>query len=705
MKIFFDERGYTTTGMVVALLLTISMIFASAQVYRVNTASAAVQDVADAAALAAENNVGQFMVVVNVCDAIVLSLSLTSIAATGLGIATLCTPATSAMSTTLLNAGKEITQARNTFSNGAKKTLNAFQKTLPFLAAASAKNVAEKNNATLSGSDYLALAILVPWSADDIDIPDASDIEQAQKEAEENAQDLKEKADDAEKAADKMRESKERAWRADCGDNPKMCMYERAESLAGMSGAENPLYSSVDAWSFSVALNRARVYYTQRYNNEKPVSENIGEVSNSALRKNMYAYALELMSKSYVHETDTTFDAYLPILPKNTEEVRKTHLYTDAIYPITKSADVFSMHATSQCPNVKSAGGVMSLGSVAQMETGTFEKCSACEFSASSLGLVASASTNTSNGFEHYYRIVSEQAQNYAQAKQDFEPLANDVKQTATPLLENLRNALANQAQYRIKANPPGSYGVIALVVDRSQVSTNSAFTNSFVPTDATLGNRAAVSGATLLQDSTDNNNSVITQLLDGFTEQEGATTGVLGVVLGCWNSFLYAYCNGQDAIADGIEQPINKIPFASVSGLGAWASGEFRRIVQDAGLEPANLAPLKPVVVNTEHIANKDSGAFAIRYLEVKNAAVNVVGKASMFDTVITDTEEQIASVLDGDSELVSIKPLGNFGPSIPITLVLPKSVKDSTQEELHDIAKTLRSILPKELGGGTWR
>ena len=74
--LFRDEQGFTTTGMVLSLLITLALVFTAAQVYRINSASAEVQDVADAAALAAENQVAEFMIIARFCDAVVLSLSL-----------------------------------------------------------------------------------------------------------------------------------------------------------------------------------------------------------------------------------------------------------------------------------------------------------------------------------------------------------------------------------------------------------------------------------------------------------------------------------------------------------------------------------------------------------------------------------------------------------------------------------------------------
>ena len=54
-SIFRDEEGSTTAGMAVALLVTLSLLFSAAQVYRIHAAGAEVQEVADAAACAALN--------------------------------------------------------------------------------------------------------------------------------------------------------------------------------------------------------------------------------------------------------------------------------------------------------------------------------------------------------------------------------------------------------------------------------------------------------------------------------------------------------------------------------------------------------------------------------------------------------------------------------------------------------------------------
>ena len=325
---FHDEEGMTTVGVVLSLLVTLALVFSAGQAYRVGSASSEVQNVADAAALAAQNEVGEFMIVVRVCDAAVLSLSLTSLVATGLGVAALCTPATASASETLLKAGRDVAYARDRFAEKAADGLDRLQRLLPFLAAANAASVASANNG--ASSSYVALALLVPASGKKIAVDGAAELEDVAEAVGDEADEVRQAADEAERAAERANEAKRRAFEHDCGLDPSYCMYERASALAGMSGSENPLFRSVDAWSFSVALKRAQAYYPRRLAVEAPADGSVEEQARSALRKRFYAFAADEVGRGYVHEGADSFDAWFPRLPKSTEEMRSTARYTEA---------------------------------------------------------------------------------------------------------------------------------------------------------------------------------------------------------------------------------------------------------------------------------------------------------------------------------------------------------------------------------------
>ena len=168
LDVFKDERGVTTTGMVVSLLLSLALVFTSAQVYRVSSASAAVQEVADAAALAAENEVAEFMIAVRVCDAVVLSLSLLGVVVYGASVVAMCVPSGASVSAKLIDLGGKIVSARDGFAQRAASGLNALQKALPFICAAQAASVAKANDAGSRGSSYYAAALLVPSVGEEV---------------------------------------------------------------------------------------------------------------------------------------------------------------------------------------------------------------------------------------------------------------------------------------------------------------------------------------------------------------------------------------------------------------------------------------------------------------------------------------------------------------------------------------------------------
>ena len=220
---FHDEEGMTTVGMVLSLLVTLALVFSAGQAYRVGSASSEVQNVADAAALAAQNEVGEFMIVVRVCDAAVLSLSLTSLVATGLGVAALCTPATASASETLLKAGRDVAYARDRFAEKAADGLDRLQRLLPFLAAANAASVASANNG--ASSSYVALALLVPASGKKIAVDGAAELEDVAEAVGDEADEVRQAADEAERAAERANEAKRRAFEHDCGLDPSYCMY------------------------------------------------------------------------------------------------------------------------------------------------------------------------------------------------------------------------------------------------------------------------------------------------------------------------------------------------------------------------------------------------------------------------------------------------------------------------------------------------
>ena len=704
-SLFFEEDGFSTLGMAVALLVTLSLVFSAAQVYRVSSASAGVQDVADAAVLAAENEVAEFMIAVRVCDAVVLTMSLTCAVSYGLGVAALCVPPLSGLGADLVSLGGKVLEARNSFAEKAASGLNKLQEALPFLAAASAASVGDANSGGAFPSRYCAVAVLVPAKGETIEAGPSSALSSAKDAVDANAEELKSASEEAECAAERANEAKSRAFARDCGDAPAYCMYERAQALSGINATQNPLFHSVDAWSFSVALDRARAYYALRLREEAPSTDSVDEQAASALRKVFYRFASNELSKGYVRESDDSFDAYFPDLPKNTQEMRKTSLYTEAVFPLgDDGSGGVGLHAWEGCPLAGGAG----LGSIAQMESGNYATCPHCKFTAASLGKVAAASSSIPNGFEYHYVAVAKAAGEYSEARKALDETSKAAKSKAGKMLEACKDALAEAANARLHANPPGSKGAISLVVNTQAAPASTGFESSFVADAGSLGVRAAVSGATLLEEEGEEGETVITSLLDGFARDGGGMVGAARVVLDCWSFLLGAYSSGQQALTDAVRRVLDSIPLSSASGLGTWAASKLSGVVADLGLEPANTKALKAVLVNTSLVADADSGAFSARYKSVKSAALSASGpSSSLFSSLIDKAESGALEALSGNDgviEIVEIElPVG--GVRIPLSITLPDYVGKASAGAIESIADAVRSAVSSATGLKEWR
>lgn len=723
-RLFRDEEGFTTTSMVLSLLITLSLLFTAAQVYRVQSASAEVQNVADAAALSAENQVAEFMIIARYCDAIVLSLSLTGLAVTGLGIVALCTPATATLSDGLLKAGRTLIDTRNTFASRASRALEKLQAALPYFAAACAASTAAANNGDSSGANYLGAAILVPAEGSSIKIEKDKKADEIVEDANENADEIRDNAEKAEKASEEAERCKERAFMYDCGAAPGYCMYERAAQLAGLAGFENPLYASADTWSFSVALERARSYYRARSYAEGPSGGSVHEQAQSALRQRFYSYACDELASGYVYDSDDSFDAYFPLLFSNTADMRDTPLYTESAYPITINEtktetqelvgedlvttttiqQSYVMHAWPGCPG---ASNPAMYGSLRMLDGGSFEMCPYCEFEVASMGNIAAASTSIENGFEHHYRAVAEEARAYAEARRDAQQPKDEVKSSVSDLIDELVAAAKETANKRIDPEPPGKFGAIAFVVNTGSTPAAGPFASGFVRNSGGLGPRAGASAATLVDEGSDAERTVINASLDNLRESGGIAVGAAGMVLDAWSWLIMAYANGQNAVKGAIREGLDGMPLIGASGLGTWASNKLDSLIQTIGLQPAKVGALKPALVNSGHVAAKSDGR-AANWLVVKQRVIaHPAMSTDLFSSALTEAERvavaQIQSV--GDSfEIASIELLGEGGPSIPITVPIPPQAKEYGIAAVQGLIGRLRSYYIQTTEAHVW-
>jgi len=700
-----DDGGFSTVGVALALLVAISLVFTGAQVYRVQSAAADVQEAADACALAADNVIAEYYLVARVCDAVVLSLTLTGIVVLGMGVAALCTPLSAEAGFSLINAGKKVLLARDRFARKAADGLDKLQKALPFLAAVAAAHVAGANRDGM-GAGYLGFAVVLPFEGNEVSAGEAGAADELVGTVDDAAGALAVAGEEAEKAAKRAKEAKERAYQADCGAYPGYCLYERAGSLADMPAGSNPFFSSVDTWGFSAALNRARAYYPCRLAADAPDGDSVEAQAESALRKRFYAFAARTLSREgFVDESGDSFSASFPLVPRNVDELRDTDLFSEAVYPVTSNdAGHLEMHAWEGCPR---AAGAARVASLAERETGGYDLCPECQFTENSLGRVASASSSIDNGFEFHYRVIAEAASEYEEQKRVLEPKARKVRRLAGSLFEQARSALRKMAAQRISVAPPGRLGVVAIVAATDSNASDLGFSSRFVNGAGVLGPRVAISGATLVSDSAEQGRTIIASALDGVRHDGHLLAGVLDTVMDVWSSMLFAYADGQQRIGEGIDELDARLSFGGESRLGLWSSREFEKTMESLGLQPAQLDAPKPVLVNTGQVLQADGGDFSARLLSVKRVAANLSGNTAL-DGIVGIAERNARSTIrdfNGEITVATIEVAGDGSPTIPITITLPDSLRERGLGLVEGIAERLRGLAGDITGVRQWR
>ena len=122
-----------------------------------------------------------------------------------------------------------------------------------------------------------------------------------------------------------------------------------------------------------------------------------------------------------------------------------------------------------------------------------------------------------------------------------------------------------------------------------------------------------------------------------------------------------------------------------------------MRGIMKDVGLEPAKLEALKPVLVNSAHVAEKDDGKVGSGLVAVKQQVLaHPLYSTDLFSALLTDAEKTAVSQVEGlgDSiEIASIELVGEDGPSIPITIPLPDEAKQFGIATIQGIFDRIRS------------
>ncbi len=594
-----DEGGYTTVSMAVALLVSLSLVFAAASTQWITSRAAEVQEVADACALAGSNSVAAFSTVAQVLDACVLSLGLAGMVSLGAGLVASCVPGLGGGATALVDSGSKLLETRRNFAKSAAQGLERLETILPGVVVANSFSCVSANSK--DGLKYAGCAVPFPLESQSDYSSLTSDVDDTGiKDLSQKLQDLASRSAEAKQRAS---DAKLRGWTADCVANP-YCLRERTQRLAGLEGTLNPQYASVDAWTFGAALSRARNYYAARSASCVVVGDDPEELTDAACRKVFYDYALEeARAATYRENADGTITADFPEFPRNTQELRESALYGRKVWPCTTGKDGTVMHSTMSCPAAGSAAtGYISL---AEFEAGAAQQCGTCQMDAVDMGKVASATTSTSSGFEHYWQIIVDASKEYTQAMGDYGKSQDELKDAAKEGRQAFQDALDSLGTVRPKICPPGAWGCISLVTREAGTAVPDRLTGAFL-TAVDLPSGIAISGAALAPDASTADNNVLASFLDGLGGQDSLLVGMADGVATLWSRLLLGYGSTYDKVGSAGSDFLDKVDGVLGGSAGSWLKDKIKEVMEKLDLEPCDMRLRKPVLVNTGKILEK---------------------------------------------------------------------------------------------------
>lgn len=668
IDLFIEDGAYTTLSSAVVILVVLTLLFSSTAAIWSMSRAGDTQVAADSGALAGANVVSSYHTAATVVDASILSLGLAGFATIGTGLVAILIPGAELAAGDMVDTGIEIIKTRNKFAKSASKGLQKIETALPYLVAARATQAVSAQDT--DGATYTGTALAVPRTSEsDFVALEGSEI--STDVIKDTSKDLERAADELQKASEETAKAKERAWLADCGGSDpasvgsRSCMWERAKSLAKLSDIENPHKASSITWEPQVALDRAKAYYHQRLADEKPQGSSVEMKAESAARKAFYTYASAEVNRAYITEDGDRATSYIPLLPRNTDEVRATELYTDVAWPTSTNDGKTYLHYGTSCPNYKK-GTPGGLASVAAYDGQ--DKCNRCHFGVSSLGAVAAPSTSIENGFEYHFDRFKDALEDYVECRNKELELMRQTEDEADRAGNAFDEAIKALSGERPRIAPPGRNGVVAFAVSGA-ISSPDELSSSFNAA-VRLGERGAISAAVLAPDDATAQNNVLSRFFSTLEERSGCVAGVLDGVMDVWGRLLVGYGDIQGSADELMGEMIDGLGGGSgaLGSIASWLGDTVSASVAALGLEPCDLRLRKPVLTDTANVI-KSPGSDITGLSKVQDKLRSIPLGVTDPKALCEALEYQVERTISGTVFTLAEIPLPGGG-SIPLTV-----------------------------------
>lgn len=639
IELFIEDGAYTTLAAAVSILVVLTLLFSSATAVWTLGRSGDVQDSADATALAGSNAIASYYTVATVVDACALSLGLAGFATCGAGLVGMLVPAIRPTAAEMIDAGTRMIEARNEFCTSASRGLKTLESSLPYLAAARATSVCAAQGA--GAASYTGTALAVPReSASSFPALEGAGV--AIDDLGDAAEELDERAAGLEAASKRASDAKRDAWLADCGADGR-CMQERVARLTSLPAAQNPDFESSITWSPSAALDRTRAYYRWRSEHDLSQGQGIEARVDHAARKAFYGFAAREFESAEYREDGATVRCAIPRLPGNVAEVRRTSLYTDAVWPTTNEAGARVLHFDGSCPGAKGPGS--GSAALADLDTGAVAECPVCRMGVDDVGRVPAASTSIDNGFEYHLRAFTEAMDDYVPARSEELAAEARAREAADGAGDAFEEALSKLSCERPRIAPPGRYGCVALVVS-GNMSSPDELSGGFAP-KANVGARGAISASALARDPATRENNALSRFFSRV--EDGSTAGgagaLMGEVMGLWGDLLVSYGDVSDQLEGIIDGLLGGVGTKGGGSVAQWLNGRLDVAMRGIGIEPVDLSMRKPVLTDSANVIRKSGMAGAADVQELlRSVPAGEVDAGAILEAVGYAFEDRVA-------------------------------------------------------------
>lgn len=668
IDLFIEDGAYTTLSSAVVILVVLTLLFSSTAAIWSMSRAGDTQVAADSGALAGANVVSSYHTAATVVDASILSLGLAGFATIGTGLVAILIPGAEPVAGNMVDTGIEIIKTRNKFAKSASEGLQKIETALPYLIAARATQAVSAQDT--DSVTYTGTALAVPRTSES-DFAALKGSEISTDTIESTSKDLDYAAKELKKASEKTSKAKERAWLADCGGSDRgavgscSCMWERAKSLAKLSDIENQHYASSVTWEPQVALDRAKAYYRLRLANEAPQGSSVEMKAESAARKAFYTYASTEVNRAYVTEGGDEVTSYIPLLPRNTDEVRATELYSDTAWPTSAIDGKMYLHYGTSCPNYKK-GAPGGLASVADYDGQ--DRCNRCHFGVSSLGAVAAPSTSIENGFEYHFDRFKDALEDYVECRNKELELMRQTEDEADRAGNAFDEAIRALSGERPRIAPPGRNGVVAFAVSGDITSPDQL--NSSFNTAVRLGDRGAISAAVLAPDEATAQNNVFSRFFSTLKERSGGVADVLDGVMDVWGRLLVGYGDIQGSADELMDEMIKGLGGSSgaLGSIASWLGDTVSASMAALGLEPCDLRLRKPVLTDSANVIKSpgsDIDVLSQAQDKLRSIPLGVTDPKALCEAL----EYQVERTISGTVFTLAEIPLPGGG-SIPLTV-----------------------------------